>query len=609
MATNANPLGVFQTAIGQGQPVFDMGKALLERAQTQELQSRVPINQQTAQAQQLENRKTQQALEADQAVRDILKQHTANIPVTPPASNLPAPPMGPDGKPVLSPDYQAAQQASAAQVPDLDVGAAALALTKAGYGDRALTLLKTDQELRRSRADNTKAELANFESERSARADVLSGIVDAMHPDGLDKPATGEGVQKAAQLWGQLTPEERKRAGIPDGVAFDPNMIEAKYRQAAGAKGVVDAIKDHLEPGKVRAETENLKANTAKVQEETLVKQNQRKALEKILTDPESRDAEIEGIWSKADPTRTEYAKQQASFIARRGDPAEMEAFIKEQRQAASQFQSNLAERTNPSLLKFDEQRAYGTARASALGTASTFDPTAFAEPIANYQMRLGDAMARMPGTSRAEILKAVLAKNPNFQESNYDVAKRTEEAFTSGSKADLVRSNNNALEHLGLLHQAGQALKNGNIQVLNAVANEFGVQVGNDAKTTYDHIATRVGDEVTKAFIPGAGGEGERTRAAADYSSSLSPQQRESNIKADIHLMDSQQRNLTDQYKRGTYGRGTQQLYTDRAQQTRDALLGNQGTVKMKAPTGQVQDVPADQVDHYKQLGATVVK
>lgn len=34
-----------------------------------------------------------------------------------------------------------------------------------------------------------------------------------------------------------------------------------------------------------------------------------------------------------------------------------------------------------------------------------------------------------------------------------------------------------------------------------------------------------------------------------------------------------------------------------------------NIGTVKMKSPTGQTQDVPADQVDHYKSLGAEVVK
>lgn len=35
----------------------------------------------------------------------------------------------------------------------------------------------------------------------------------------------------------------------------------------------------------------------------------------------------------------------------------------------------------------------------------------------------------------------------------------------------------------------------------------------------------------------------------------------------------------------------------------------GGQGTVKMRAPNGKEQDVPADQVDHYKAKGAVVVK
>jgi hypothetical protein len=32
-------------------------------------------------------------------------------------------------------------------------------------------------------------------------------------------------------------------------------------------------------------------------------------------------------------------------------------------------------------------------------------------------------------------------------------------------------------------------------------------------------------------------------------------------------------------------------------------------GTIRMRAPNGQESDVAADQVDHYKQLGATVIK
>jgi hypothetical protein len=36
---------------------------------------------------------------------------------------------------------------------------------------------------------------------------------------------------------------------------------------------------------------------------------------------------------------------------------------------------------------------------------------------------------------------------------------------------------------------------------------------------------------------------------------------------------------------------------------------VGNSGMVKMKAPNGMIKQVPMDQVDHYKSLGAAVVK
>jgi len=40
-----------------------------------------------------------------------------------------------------------------------------------------------------------------------------------------------------------------------------------------------------------------------------------------------------------------------------------------------------------------------------------------------------------------------------------------------------------------------------------------------------------------------------------------------------------------------------------------KEPKAGGGGTVKMRAPNGQMQDVAADQVDHYRSLGATVVK
>jgi hypothetical protein len=247
-------------------------------------------------------------------------------------------------------------------------------------------------------------------------------------------------------------------------------------------------------------------------------------------------------------------------------------------------------------------RQSFENARQSALGTASTMDPSSFADAVANYQVRLGDVMTRMPGVSRQEILKAVLAKNPQFQESNYDVAKKTEEGFTSGKQADLVRANNNALEHLGLLEAAGRALNNNDLPLLNRIGNELGFQTGSSAPAMYDLIAKKVGDETTKAFIPGGGGQGERAAGAEDFSRNLNDAQRTANIRAAVKLMDSQQKNLQDQYKRGTYGAGKQQLYTDEAMQTRNRLLGNPGQFSVKAPNGKIYNFQTQgEADNFK--------
>ena len=151
----------------------------------------------------------------------------------------------------------------------------------------------------------------------------------------------------------------------------------------------------------------------------------------------------------------------------------------------------------------------------------------------------------------------------------------KTEDAFTSGKQAEMVRANNNALEHLDLFDQARVALANNNLPVLNRIANAFGVQLGSDAKTTFDHIGQRVSEEVSKAFLPGGGGQAERAGAMQGYGSNMGDQQLQSNIRADVKLMDSQQRNLQDQYQRGTYGKGAQQLFTNEAMAARNRLLG----------------------------------
>jgi len=140
------------------------------------------------------------------------------------------------------------------------------------------------------------------------------------------------------------------------------------------------------------------------------------------------------------------------------------------------------------------------------------------------------------------------------------------------------VRANNNLMEHVGLLDEARKALGSGDINVLRRIQQEFGIQFGGDAPTTYDLIAKAVADEASKSFVPGSGGEGERAARQADFRRTLGDKQISSNIKGLLHIVDSQQRNLLHQYNAGTYGKGSlgDQLFTPRAIASRDRLLGS---------------------------------
>jgi hypothetical protein len=206
-----------------------------------------------------------------------------------------------------------------------------------------------------------------------------------------------------------------------------------------------------------------------------------------------------------------------------------------------------------------------------------------FARMLLNHEMSPDQLNELRSGRAAAapQILMRAKAIDPSFNmarlEAEYKAMSKAEADFGTGSKGDLVRSNNNTIEHMGQLDMARQALGTGNIPLLRSIAQSFGLATGSDAETIYDLIAKKVGDEFTKSFIPGAGGEKERMEAAGDFRRQLGDQQISGNIKAAIHAMDAQQQNLIQQYNRATYGKGQQgaNLMTPEALAVRNRLLG----------------------------------
>ena len=226
------------------------------------------------------------------------------------------------------------------------------------------------------------------------------------------------------------------------------------------------------------------------------------------------------------------------------------------------------------------------------------------AQAIAEYRMR--------PPQQRSgqvpPVMREVLALNPGYDATKFDARNRMMTAYTSGRPSQEINAANTALGHLDTLNSAIDALNNGDIRVLNALGNRIGVETGKDAVTTFNAIVHRVGPEVVKAYAGTAGGQEERKVTESDFNPNAGPKQLRSNVAVTAKLFRSKLQPLENQWKQ-TMGSGDfeQRFITPEASQflQKVAPSGGGGTVKLKAPNGDVSDVPADQVDYYLKLGA----
>jgi hypothetical protein len=208
----------------------------------------------------------------------------------------------------------------------------------------------------------------------------------------------------------------------------------------------------------------------------------------------------------------------------------------------------------------------------SGLGGTST-QPSPSAQAVANYRIPLTTALGRGTPNLRKAFMDQVLAANPDFQEQYYNTFQKTENDATTGKTATSANALNTMMGHLSVLNSAADALKNGDVQAINRIANFIGAQAGQTPVTTYNTIVHRVGPEVTKAYLDSGGTVGERGTNEQDFDSKLGPDQIKQNIGVSALLADSKIKALQDQYTRGTYGKGKQKLISDEAEQARQAL------------------------------------
>jgi hypothetical protein len=185
------------------------------------------------------------------------------------------------------------------------------------------------------------------------------------------------------------------------------------------------------------------------------------------------------------------------------------------------------------------------------------------------------DYRAQLPPAGRSNPTNTAIrywvnALDPQHDDSTFPARNKLMTAFTSGTESHQINSTNTAIGHIGVLGDAIDGLKNGDVKVLNKVANSLGVQVGATPQTTFNTIVHRVGPELAAAYIQGGGGEGERGTTAADFDPSLGPDQLKQNVAITAKLLRSKIGSLENQYKQ-TMGRDDfqQRFITPEAQST----------------------------------------
>lgn len=178
-----------------------------------------------------------------------------------------------------------------------------------------------------------------------------------------------------------------------------------------------------------------------------------------------------------------------------------------------------------------------------------------------------------------ATLMARVAQINPDYDATTYGAKLAAAKGFTSGQQGNALRSIATANEHLSQLDTLGDALQNGQLPVVNQIANQFGVQTGAAPAQVFNAVKGVVAQEVVKAIIAGGGSVGEREEAAKAFSAASSPAQLKQTIAAYRTVMGAQQANLMEQRRAAGLSDATAPRY------------GGAGAT----PAAASSDVPAD--------------
>ncbi len=138
----------------------------------------------------------------------------------------------------------------------------------------------------------------------------------------------------------------------------------------------------------------------------------------------------------------------------------------------------------------------------------------------------------------------------------SFQTDKNITKYMTSGQGGANITNFNTATDHLALLQQAGEALKNGDVPLFNSLANKYSTATGVAAPTNFDAVKTAVSGELAKTFKGAGATDQEISEINHTINNAQSPEQIQGSINYYTKLMGSKVHALKDQYEAGKGGK-----------------------------------------------------
>lgn len=247
-----------------------------------------------------------------------------------------------------------------------------------------------------------------------------------------------------------------------------------------------------------------------------------------------------------------------------------------------------------------------------AIASAAASGTAAMNPAVASYIQGLTD-YSEPPPSPRAknfvQIMNLAKQADPNYDAKEYPARSALAKEYAStksGTAGGSALAFNTAISHLGLLHDAANALGNGDVTLLNRVSQLWNKETGSPLPGNFDSVKQMVSGEVAKTT--GSLSQGEQEAVKSYFDKSNSPEALTGAITNTVKLLDGKMGALNYQYTSHMGHPPRQPLMSPDAAATRDRLLGGgsggqqSGMIQFKDSQGNPHSIPAANLEKARQ-------